>query len=1115
MTGRKTTLLILSLTLVALMAMTAFGARQPVDRRVINPRVNKVMQYTFPYPDENHTFNGTGTSIDSKASLGQVMSAGTPSPGQKIGDTWYDYQHNGTMCRMIDVADIGGTALVHMAWMRLPKNPDLDATATRAMEYNYYDASSASLGGQTAASSDWAGYCGLDAVGDGRAMVAGHERIGQTFQGQAYWDDSPAAQFFLKTCRIPDSLAEYAGPGQSTIGNAAQWPKFRYQETTPDTVLHMFCQIGHPNPGDPQEIYYIRKVGPYTNTDCGWDYPPYVVDTIFDISQDVACSEVTGKVALVWTGNITGSAVCDTNSGEATAVQLDNDIYYQISDDQGVTWHPRVNLTCNVDGEAGYRPYTDLSALMTSDENLHIVWSGRVWPADANTGGTVGFDCRIFHWSEDVPQIRTVHNAEWDQEVCNGGAWQMNVSKMSVSECDGRIYVLFVQFNDIPNGVTDDCAQRGIDGSDVVGSANGDLWICVSADNGLTWDQARNLTNSYSPGCDSLTGAVGPCESDHWPSMVRYGRQNTVDDDWGGAVYIDYSAGTVVPYAGDHYLDIQWIHDLDPGGIVQNEGTWQLNDVYWARIPCAQEVPNPLLNLSVKSIGYPTWTKPTAQLDVPLVVENSGNVDLSYTYTVNEENGPTGWLDATGLTSPVPSGLGNIINATIQLNKGGIVALARAPEPTTILKGNITFTSNAPTSPDVLPITLYVADTLYVPTWDTLSNNNSFSLAVSTNGNYGQQGRGEVNMDFWNFGDCDTVDSIPGATEIYLYDGSPIVSVDSLTAYWSLFSDGFESQHGLRQIEPHTAVVDQGSYLEYYTGIFTTADTSIAMEKTWYFPNDGSGTWAVQCIKFYSYDGQTHDSLSLGEAIDWDIPADSGSDNTSDIDASRNLVYQQGFDWGDDGALQCQDNSNRFGGAAFLEKFEAGKGDPQVPDTLTCYISMATTRTGLADLQAQIDAAAAFYSSTVDPGAGTADWVGTYSADNATWVYPSGSFVSWEIRRNMLEQNATDQLVNFTDSVTDLHMVMTYVNNYELGGAGCCIGIRGNANGDFEDKVTISDVTYLIKYLFGIPQGPAPACQEEGNANGDFEEKITISDVTYLIKYLFGIPQGPAPGPCP
>ena len=80
---------------------------------------------------------------------------------------------------------------------------------------------------------------------------------------------------------------------------------------------------------------------------------------------------------------------------------------------------------------------------------------------------------------------------------------------------------------------------------------------------------------------------------------------------------------------------------------------------------------------------------------------------------------------------------------------------------------------------------------------------------------------------------------------------------------------------------------------------------------------------------------------------------------------------------------------------------------------------------------------------------------------------------------------------------------------------GCCTGIRGNANGDVDDKVNVSDVSYLVAYLFGIPSGAAPVCQEEGNANSDIDEKVNISDVTYLTHYLFGIPSGPVPGPCP
>ncbi len=84
--------------------------------------------------------------------------------------------------------------------------------------------------------------------------------------------------------------------------------------------------------------------------------------------------------------------------------------------------------------------------------------------------------------------------------------------------------------------------------------------------------------------------------------------------------------------------------------------------------------------------------------------------------------------------------------------------------------------------------------------------------------------------------------------------------------------------------------------------------------------------------------------------------------------------------------------------------------------------------------------------------------------------------------------------------------------------SGCCVGIRGNANADEEEYVNISDITFLVNYLFGIPTGPEPSCREEGNANGSSDgglELINISDVTYLVEYLFGIPLGPPPPSCP
>ena len=93
---------------------------------------------------------------------------------------------------------------------------------------------------------------------------------------------------------------------------------------------------------------------------------------------------------------------------------------------------------------------------------------------------------------------------------------------------------------------------------------------------------------------------------------------------------------------------------------------------------------------------------------------------------------------------------------------------------------------------------------------------------------------------------------------------------------------------------------------------------------------------------------------------------------------------------------------------------------------------------------------------------------------------------------------------------TSLSMLVTHEDNASilpafLGGNITVLPyLAGDANGDAQ--VTISDIVYLISYLF--KSGPAPDPLETGDANCD--SKVTVSDVVYLINYLFK--GGPPPG---
>ena len=88
------------------------------------------------------------------------------------------------------------------------------------------------------------------------------------------------------------------------------------------------------------------------------------------------------------------------------------------------------------------------------------------------------------------------------------------------------------------------------------------------------------------------------------------------------------------------------------------------------------------------------------------------------------------------------------------------------------------------------------------------------------------------------------------------------------------------------------------------------------------------------------------------------------------------------------------------------------------------------------------------------------------------------------------------------------------------GVAGCCAPpIRGNVDYDPFDEIVISDMVYLVDYMFN--GGPAPECVEEANIDGnccanppgESPSDIDIADLVYLVDYMFI--GGPEPAACP
>ena len=76
----------------------------------------------------------------------------------------------------------------------------------------------------------------------------------------------------------------------------------------------------------------------------------------------------------------------------------------------------------------------------------------------------------------------------------------------------------------------------------------------------------------------------------------------------------------------------------------------------------------------------------------------------------------------------------------------------------------------------------------------------------------------------------------------------------------------------------------------------------------------------------------------------------------------------------------------------------------------------------------------------------------------------------------------------------------------------CCIGIRGNVDNDSLDVIDISDLVYLVDYMFN--GGPDPLCIEEADIDGSGGSTPTdIADLVHLVDYMFN--GGAAPVDCP
>jgi hypothetical protein len=76
-----------------------------------------------------------------------------------------------------------------------------------------------------------------------------------------------------------------------------------------------------------------------------------------------------------------------------------------------------------------------------------------------------------------------------------------------------------------------------------------------------------------------------------------------------------------------------------------------------------------------------------------------------------------------------------------------------------------------------------------------------------------------------------------------------------------------------------------------------------------------------------------------------------------------------------------------------------------------------------------------------------------------------------------------------------------YWQDFSGASSGCCVGTTGNVNGDVVGSIDLSDLIFLVNFLF--LGGPTPVCYASANVNGDPGCNVDLSDLIYFVNYLF------------
>lgn len=649
--------------------------------------------------------------------------------------------------------------------------------------------------------------------------------------------------------------------------------------------------------------------------------------------------------------------------------------------------------------------------------------------------------CKLYHW-ESCSRCKTLLINADNRQTCGMTSWHRNVAKVSLSECAvDGVRRLYAVYT----------YYRGDDD----GVASGDPGPIDCSANG--WANGEIYTQV------SETGGLS------WGPPVNL--TNTYSNDCPGGDCFSESWSSSATYVNDS-LRIQYILDKDAGRITGTEGTWTNNPVINLSYPCfamaayrsLAVTPTTIIDVFVDAAG--------SQKDTALVLTNLGNVATAYNRSVYY-GGSSGWLSFPNdpdTSGTVPVGC---VSDTIPMR---IIV----PPPSYLPYFAIVrfIYEGTDGNPDTLAVTIFVSNLPY---------NSETNMRTSTNrlrvGGNSRTAHQENGSKFTYFADQSD----------YLYDGSLIVgnAVDNLS--WLIYegedrgptpSNPFGHLYALSHLTVDSTSND--SYC-YATGIGTNRDSTLGFTTEWFAPKHiDSADFYIGYFKIYkgvnNPTGVVTD-LTVAYAADWDVPADSAFRNTGGFDEDLQLVYQRGFG--------TPTNLNRYGGIA------AVRDDIQPIPAGFVWTNAYS-----------VYPVSGFENDTVWKAIST---VGGYQIPSTTEDMNSILVVG----RNETINGALNDTLGFAiifagqqnGSVANLKSVVVkarrFLCDHVAASSFFCSCPYGDADGN--GIVNISDVVFLISFIFSGGPSPTPSCQGDADRNGF----TNVSDAVYLINCIF------AGGPCP